>query len=146
MSNDIRTAIGAALDHPFAEEAFALVDTIEAAVVDLDFEGDPDHHETAAEITDGIVEGLSTHKAATLWAILAADGCGADFYCTGDTTARRIVVDVFAVVEEAVHAALDAAAARPKCSECDSRDIEERGMCSSCHHDAIRSGWSPVFS
>lgn len=31
----------------------------------------------------------------------------------------------------------------PACSECDSTEVEEYGMCASCIHDARRSGWEP---
>lgn len=31
----------------------------------------------------------------------------------------------------------------PACSECNSTDVEEYGMCASCLHDARRSGWNP---
>lgn len=110
--NDVRSAIGASLDHPFAEEAFDLVDLIEANIADLDFDGDPDHHETAAEIADTLVSVMSTRSIANLWAILGADGEGAEIgYPPDDAgmTSDRVGLDLFVVVERAVHAGLVAA-------------------------------------
>lgn len=105
--NTVRAAIGAALDHPLAEEAFALVDVIEANVRD----GEPggELHEVAAEITDRIVEVMSTRSAANLWAILGANEAATETF--GDshgTTQERITADLFVVVERAVFAGLEA--------------------------------------
>lgn len=113
--NKVRSAIGAALDHPFAEEAFELVDAIESNVRD----GEPggELHEVATEITDQLVETLSTRRAAILWAALSADDEGADLYGRGDSTSARISLDLFVVVERAVFAGLEAFA-RENASTC----------------------------
>lgn len=108
----IRSAIGAALDHPFAEEAFALVDRIESEVESLDFDGDPDHHETAAEIADSIVDSYSAREVATLWVVLQADNLGAERGLYGGgavSTSERVRLDLYRAIESGVHAALVAA-------------------------------------
>lgn len=109
--NIVRSAIGAALDHPFAEEGFALVDLIEANVRDGEKGGEL--HEVAAEIADRIVSVMSTRAAANLWAILGADGEAEDrgIYASTGSTLDRIVSDLFVVVERAVFAGLEAYAA-----------------------------------
>lgn len=126
--NIVRSAIGAALDHPFAEEGFALVDLIEANVRDGEKGGESVRspsvrywgslhrvsmrlHEVAAEITDRIVSVMSTRALANLWAILGADGEGDDLYAPTAPTLDRIRVDLFVVVERAVFAGLEAYAA-----------------------------------
>lgn len=108
--NTVRSAIGAALDHPFAEEAFELVDAIESNVRD----GEPggELHEVAAEIADRLIETMSTRRVATLWAVLDANESAAETF--GDahgTTQERISNDLFVVVERAVFAGLEAFAA-----------------------------------
>lgn len=116
--NTVRSAIGAALDHPFAEEGFALVDLIEANVRDGEKGGEL--HEVAAEITDQIVSVMSTRALANLWAILGADGEGEDIYAPTGSTLDRIRVDLFVVVERAVFAGLEAYAAESSatCKHC----------------------------
>lgn len=118
--NIVRSAIGAALDHPFAEEGFALVDLIEANVRDGEKGGEL--HEVAAEIADRIVSVMSTRAAANLWAILGADGEAEDrgIYASTGSTLDRIVSDLFVVVERAVFAGLEAYAAESSatCKHC----------------------------
>lgn len=118
--NIVRSAIGAALDHPFAEEGFALVDLIEANVRDGEKGGEL--HEVAAEIADRIVSVMSTRAAANLWAILGADGEAEDrgIYASTGSTVDRIVSDLFVVVERAVFAGLEAYAAESSatCKHC----------------------------
>lgn len=116
--NIVRSAIGAALDHPFAEEGFALVDLIEANVRDGEKGGEL--HEVAAEIADRIVSVMSTRALANLWAILGADGEGDDIYAPTAPTLDRIRVDLFVVVERAVFAGLEAYAAESSatCKHC----------------------------
>lgn len=135
--NIVRSAIGAALDHPFAEEGFALVDLIEANVRDGEKGGESVRspsvrywgslhrvsmrlHEVAAEITDRIVSVMSTRALANLWAILGADGEGDDIYAPTAPTLDRIRVDLFVVVERAVFAGLEAYAAESSatCRHC----------------------------
>jgi len=106
--NAVRAAIGAALDHPFADEAFALVDLIEANVRD----GEPggELHEVAAEITERLIETMSTRGIATLWAVLNANGAYLEKFGEWDvtTTLDAVRLDLWSVVEDAVHAALEA--------------------------------------
>lgn len=118
--NTVRSAIGAALDHPFAEEAFALVDVIEANVRD----GEPggELHEVAAELTETLIEGplASTQTLAVLWAVLGADGAAVENFGDFDPSAStldRVRLDVWIVVERAVFAGLEAFA-RENASTC----------------------------
>lgn len=105
--NVVRSAIGEALDHPFAEEAFELVDDIESRVRDGDAGGEL--HEVAAELADQIVSALSIRRIATLWAVLDANDAAAEnFGETSGTTLDRVTLDLFVVVEAAVFAALEA--------------------------------------
>lgn len=109
--NKVRSAIGAALDYPFAEKAFALVDLIEIEVRD----GEPggELHEVAAEITERLIEGplSSTQTLAVLWAVLGADGAAVENFGDFDpdaSTLDRVRLDVWTVVERAVFAGLEA--------------------------------------
>ena len=109
--NTVRSAIGASLDYPFAEKAFALVDLIEVNVRD----GEPggELHEVAAELTERLMDGplSSTQTLAVLWAVLSADGAAVENFGDFDPSAStldRVRLDVWTVVERAVFAGLEA--------------------------------------
>lgn len=110
MSNPVRDAIGVALDHPFAEEAFRLVDRIESDVRETGIPGEEgESHEAASEMTDSILDALSTRDLATLWVVLSANDEGGDLYAGAESsTLHRLRCDVYVVVERAVHAAIQA--------------------------------------
>lgn len=106
-TNTIRSAIGAALDHPFTEEAFALVDLIEANVRSEPPIPESTRHEVASEVTDTLLDVISTRGKAILWADLSADGAYQEAYGepTGGSTLDAVTSDLFVVVERAVFAA-----------------------------------------
>lgn len=107
MDNNVRSAIGAALDHPFADEAFELVDMIEESVRDDDPAPESTRHEVASEMTDLIVSRWSTRGLAILWAALGANDAAVErFGESSGSTLDRMTSDLFCVVEDAVHAAL----------------------------------------
>lgn len=104
--NPVRSAIGAALDYPFSEQAFALVDLIEANV-----RGFAGSHpgESATEITSNLIEIQSTLSLAQLWAILGAnDAAVEEFGEAHGSTEDRIRFDLFVVLQRAVLAGLEA--------------------------------------
>lgn len=129
--NAVRSAIGAALDFPFAEKAFALVDLIEVNVRD----GEPggELHEVAAELTEALIEGplASTQTRAVLWAVLGADGAALENFGeipAEKTTLERVTLDLWTVVERAVFAGLEAFAR------------EHASTCRHCGRSIIRDG------
>lgn len=108
--NAVRSAIGEALGYPFAEEAFTFVDLIEVNVRADAPAPESTRHEVAAEMTEAILDTLSTRQLAVLWAVSSADGEGFETFGgrAEDKTSDRIRLDMFVVAERAVFAALTA--------------------------------------
>lgn len=108
--NIIRSAIAEALDYPMAEEAFALIDLIEANVeaVDKDTVDLDDLQELA--LAEAIVSVLSARSTATLLVVLGAAGAYEEEYGErfNGSTWECIVADVYTVVEKAIRAGFDA--------------------------------------